>query len=65
MDVTKPQRLLKPSQVAGQLQMSVFSVYRMIARGDLPAVRLGTSARAPLRVDPDELERFLYGEASE
>jgi excisionase family DNA binding protein len=58
-------KLLKVGQVAERLQISPWSVYRLVARGDLPAVKVGTGPRAPIRVDADELDAFLYGEPSE
>jgi excisionase family DNA binding protein len=59
------QKLLKPAQVAERLQVSPWSVYRLVARGDLPAVKLGAGPRAPIRVDADELDQFVYGQGPE
>jgi excisionase family DNA binding protein len=59
------QKLLKPSRVAERLQISVWSVYRRIESGKLPAVRIGTGPRAPIRVDAGELHQFVYGTADE
>jgi excisionase family DNA binding protein len=59
---TGPPKLLKVDQVAERLQVSPWSVYRLVARGDLPAVKLGTGPRAPIRVDADELHQFVYGQ---
>jgi excisionase family DNA binding protein len=58
------QKLLKPSQVAERLQVSVWSVYRRSESGELPAVRIGTGPRAPIRVDADELHQFPYGQGT-
>ena len=57
---TQP-RLLTVDEVAERLGVHRITVYRRIARGDIPAVRLGGHG-APLRVDADELERWLYGQ---
>ena len=54
--------LLKPTEVARRLGVSVPTVYRRIQDGSLPAVRLGHDERAPLRVPEYELEAWLYGE---
>jgi excisionase family DNA binding protein len=37
------------------------TAYRLIHRGELPAVKVG----AQLRVDPLELETYIYGDAPE
>jgi hypothetical protein len=52
-------------QVAHRLGLSPWSVYWRIANGELPAVKLGDGPRAPLRVDPDELERWVYGDGGD
>ena len=59
------QKLLKPAQVAERLQVSIWSVYRRIESGELPAVRIGTGPRAPIRVDADELHQFVHGQDPE
>jgi excisionase family DNA binding protein len=46
------------SEVAGVLHVHPVTVRRMIARGDLPSVRLGTGVRARVRVDPEDLRAF-------
>ena len=56
------QKLLTVGQVADRLQVSRWSVYRRVAEGQIPAVKLGTGPRAPLRVDADELEQWLRSE---
>jgi excisionase family DNA binding protein len=57
-----PPRLLKVSETAERMSVSPWTVYRMISRGDLPAIRLGSGPCAPLRVDANELERWIYSE---
>jgi excisionase family DNA binding protein len=49
------QRLLTIRDVADLLQISTKTVRRLIARGELPAHRLGRQ----WRIAPAELERFL------
>ena len=61
----KPQKLLTVSEVAQQLRLSKWSVYRRISEGSLPAVRVGSSPRAPLRVDATELAQYVYGDDRE
>jgi excisionase family DNA binding protein len=46
-------------EVARLLRCSPPTVYRRIASGEIPAVRLGTEF-GPLRIRRDELERWLY-----
>jgi excisionase family DNA binding protein len=49
------QRLLTAGEVAAQLRVSTMTVYRLIRRGELPAVRVGRN----YRVRAEELERYL------
>jgi excisionase family DNA binding protein len=46
-------------EVAERLQLSLWSVYRLVESEMLPAIRLGPGKRAPIRVDADELEEWL------
>jgi excisionase family DNA binding protein len=55
-------RLLTVAEVAERLRLSVWSVYRMVEREELPAIRLGSGRMAPVRVDEQELEAWLRGE---
>jgi excisionase family DNA binding protein len=52
---TRP--LLSPAEVAERLGVSRKSVYRLVRSGELPAVKIGHA----VRVDPDELEQYIYG----
>lgn len=52
-------RLLTVAAVARRLNVSERTVWRLIASGELPALRLGGPGKAT-RVDPDELARWLY-----
>src|SRR5262249_22759516 len=54
--------LLTVEEVAERLRVSIWSVYRRIESGEIPAVRLGSGPRSPIRVDESELEQWLYGE---
>jgi predicted DNA-binding transcriptional regulator AlpA len=54
--------LMRVKDVARELDQSVSAVYRKIAAGDLPSVRLGSSERAPLRVPERAFRAWLYGE---
>ena len=51
-------RLLTASEVADQLRVSTMTIYRLIRRGELPAVRVGRN----YRVRASELERYLAGQ---
>ena len=57
-----PQKLLKVPEVAERLRVSVWSVYRLVEGGQLPAVRVGSGPRAPIRVSEAELEAWLFGQ---
>jgi excisionase family DNA binding protein len=51
--------LLTIAETARWVRLSERTVLRRIAAGELSAVRLGSGPRAPLRVDPAELARFI------
>lgn len=52
------ERLLTAAEVADDLRVSTMTVYRLIRRGELPAVRVGRN----YRVRPEDLERYLAGQ---
>jgi excisionase family DNA binding protein len=54
-------QLLTVGEVAFRLRQSERTVRDKIAAGDLPALKIGSGPRAPIRVDSAELERWLYG----
>jgi len=62
-DKVQMQKLFTVAEVADQLRRSKWGVYRMIEKGELPAVRVSNSPRGALRVAADELRDFIYGEA--
>lgn len=53
-------QLLTVHEVAEVLRQTEWSVRQKIVRGEIPAVRIGLGSRAPLRVDADELEAWIY-----
>jgi excisionase family DNA binding protein len=55
------QKLLTVDQVAERVGQSRWSIYRKVAAGQLPAIRLG-QGRAALRISEAELDRWLYGD---
>ena len=56
---TAEPHFLTVPEVARLLRCSKPTVYRRIASGEIPALRLGTEF-GPLRVRRDELEAWLY-----
>jgi excisionase family DNA binding protein len=60
--VLEETQLFTVAEVARLLQQSERTVRDTIASGQLPAVKIGTGPRAPLRVDRRELDAWLYGE---
>jgi excisionase family DNA binding protein len=48
-------RLLTAAEVAGQLRVSTMTIYRLIRRGELPAVRVGRN----YRVRAADLDSYL------
>ena len=61
MNLLEKTQLLTVAEVARRLQQSERTVRDKIASGQLPAVKIGTGPRAPLRFDRAELDRWLYG----
>ena len=51
--------LLTLHEVAARLRVSVATVRRYIARGELSVVRLGGGSAAPIRVPEDAVEAFI------
>ena len=51
--------LLTPKQVADTLGIHLNTVYRLIANGDLTAVRVGPKL---LRVNSDQLSAYMKGQ---
>jgi putative molybdopterin biosynthesis protein len=49
-------RLLSVGEVATRLGVSRLTVWRLIDRGEIPALRVGRQ----LRLDPEELNAWLY-----
>ena len=45
--------------VAARLDVNPETVRRRVNRGELPALRLCSGPRAPIRVDADALEAFI------
>lgn len=46
---------LTPEEVAETLQISKYTVYEMVKRGDIPATRIGRK----MRFDPEDLDAFM------
>jgi excisionase family DNA binding protein len=57
--------LLTIRETAAQLGQSESTIRRKVAAGELLAVRLGESPRAPLRIPSDFLRAWLYAEPVE
>jgi excisionase family DNA binding protein len=51
--------LLTVAEVARLARVSERTVRRRIASGELPAIKVGTTPRAPVRIDPAELAAFV------
>jgi excisionase family DNA binding protein len=56
MEVTEQHYWATVPEVARELQIPRTRCYELIARGDLPAVRIG---KRSIRINRQELERFL------
>jgi excisionase family DNA binding protein len=58
----KTPRLLTVKEVASRLGLTPSGVYSMVEAGRLPALALGGGKRPRIRVDEEELNRWLCGE---
>jgi excisionase family DNA binding protein len=56
--------LLTVAETAARLRVSKQTIYRRIAGGQISAVKLGVSPKAPLRIDASALEMFLQSTAA-
>ncbi|HZS25369.1 MAG TPA: helix-turn-helix domain-containing protein [Gaiellaceae bacterium] len=56
--MTEPE-LLTVAEAAQTLRVSPRTVYNRVRAGELPALRLGSGPKAPIRIDPLDLARFL------
>jgi excisionase family DNA binding protein len=56
--VATSKRLLLPEETWKRLRISRASFYRLVSRGEIPAVRVG----GQLRIPEEELEAWLYEE---
>lgn len=67
MEITlqKPQTLLTVPEVAERLRLSVWTIYRLVEAEKLPAIRIGSGSRAPIRIDEAELDAWLRAEPEE
>jgi len=52
-------QLLTVREAAELLRQSEWSVRQKIARGEIPAIRIGVGPRGPLRIPHDELDAWL------
>lgn len=48
--------LLNAKQVAAKLRLRPYTVYEMVKRGELPAIRIGTRI---IRFRPESIERWI------
>jgi len=64
MSTTDTAPLLRVGDVAQHLDLSAKTVRRRVADGSLKSVRLGPSARAPIRVTPGAIDEFLQSSAA-
>jgi predicted site-specific integrase-resolvase len=58
-NVQAPPRLLTLGQVARRLNVSISTARTYANRDGLPIVRLGAGRFAPIRVEPEALERWI------
>jgi excisionase family DNA binding protein len=66
MSTAVPSRpLLSVRETAALLGVSTKQVRRLIAAGEIPAIRLGSSKGSAIRIDRDELEAWLYSAPGE
>ena len=64
MDDNQPQTLLKVGEVACELRVSPFTVYRYVETGCMQALRVGVE-NGPLGIPRSSLDEFLIPAAAE
>ncbi len=47
------------AEVAALVGLTPNSVYKRIESGELPSIRLGSGPKAPIRIDPADLQTWL------
>lgn len=65
MHTTETQPLISVTETARRLGVSRATAYRRVREGEIPAFRVGRNRKAPLRVDPIELDAWLRSEPGE
>ena len=53
------ERLMRVQEVAEALRQHPATIYRHVAAGELDAVRLGSSPKAPIRIPASAFEEWL------
>jgi excisionase family DNA binding protein len=53
-------QLLTVREVAEVIRQSEWSVRAKVRSGEIPSIRVGIGPRAPIRIDADDLERWLF-----
>lgn len=56
-----PGKMLTINDVAERMQVHRTTVENWTKRGQLPHVKLGAHRNAPIRIDEDDLDKFLKG----
>jgi hypothetical protein len=51
--------LLTPKELARRWRQAPETIRRKVASGDVPAIRLGSGPRAPIRIPVDKVERQM------
>lgn len=60
----QPSRMLTPEGVADELAITPEHVRRLIRRGQLPAVNIGSPGRPTYRIFRDALDQYLRDHAA-
>jgi len=58
-------RWITPKQAAEYLSLHLISVYRLMAKGVIPSVRIGRSVRVDLKALDELLEKQIRGKYNE
>jgi excisionase family DNA binding protein len=56
-------RLLTLRQLAAYLGQAPDTVRKRAKRGEIPALKVGFGPRSPYRFDPQEIDRWMYGDS--
>jgi excisionase family DNA binding protein len=63
IEIANPARpLISVAQAAKLAAVSPTHIYRLVQRGELPAVRVGVAGHGPIRIERERFTSWLFAE---